>query len=174
MRYGLGITLFALALASMPARAEERIELKVGEQRLLTVGALTRLALGEMEFAEVRTVGTTQVEVTGLAPGSTKLLVWKRSGERVDYTLEVTGEAAKAPGVVSPPEETVTLKKGATRDVHVKGLMRVAVGDPKVADISVSGTDVVRVTASKVGETTLLVWSGDGKERRAYRITVKE
>ena len=51
MRYGLGITLFALALAGVPASAEERIELKVGEQRVLTVGALKRIALGQSETA---------------------------------------------------------------------------------------------------------------------------
>ncbi|MFP2906135.1 pilus assembly protein N-terminal domain-containing protein [Pyxidicoccus sp. 3LFB2] len=169
MRYGLGITLFALALAGMPASAEERIELKVGEQRVLTVGALTRIALGQSELAEVRMVGSTQVEVTGRAPGSTKLLAWKRSGERVDYTLVVTGEAK-----VPAPDETLTLKKGDTREVQVKGMTRVAMGDPQVADISVGGKDRVRVTASTAGETTLLVWSGGEQARRVYRIVVTE
>jgi Flp pilus assembly secretin CpaC len=168
MRHVIGLTLFALTLSTLPASAEERIELKVGEQRLITVGELTRLALGDVDFAEVRTVGTTQVEVTGQAPGSTKLLVWKRSGERVEYTVTVSGEKASA------EDETVTLKKGDTRELRVKGLKRVAVGDPQVADIVTSGKDALQITAGKAGETTLLVWGSGAKERRAYRIVVRE
>ena len=178
MRYGLGITLLALALVGTPVLAEERIEINVGASRLLTLGEMTRLALGDPRLAEVRTVGANQVEVTGKAPGTTKLLVWVRSGERREYTLEVKGDAArgapaKTAGAAAAPSQTVTLKRGDTHEVRVKGVSRVALGDPQVADVSVSESDVLRIEARKAGETTLLIWTGPDV-RREYRIVVRD
>ncbi len=110
MRHVMRITLFALALAGTPAKAQERIE------------------------------GDT-------APG----------------------REAKP----SAQEETVTLKKGESRELRMEGLSRVAVGDPQVADVDVEGKGLLRIEARKAGETTLLVWAG-AKERRAYRIVVRD
>ncbi|TQF16479.1 hypothetical protein FJV41_08340 [Myxococcus llanfairpwllgwyngyllgogerychwyrndrobwllllantysiliogogogochensis] len=96
MRNGLvGFTLLALALVGTSAAAEERIELKPGEQRVLDLKDLTRVALGDVNTAEVKTLGKGQLEVTGREAGTTKLLVWKKSGERLEYSIVVTDGAAK-------------------------------------------------------------------------------
>jgi Flp pilus assembly secretin CpaC len=70
------------------------------------------------------------------------------------------------------PEETLTLKKDEVRTLEVKELTRIAVGDPRVADISASGTEGVRIQGRKQGETTLLVWTKDGT-RKAYRLVIE-
>src|SRR5215217_2056402 len=96
MRNGLvGLSLMALALVGTSAAAEERIELKAGEQRVLDLQDLTRVALGDPETADVKTLGKGKLEVTGKAAGTTTLLVWKRNGERLAYSVVVTEGAAK-------------------------------------------------------------------------------
>ncbi|NVJ25837.1 MULTISPECIES: pilus assembly protein N-terminal domain-containing protein [Myxococcus] len=96
MRNGLvGLSLMALALVGTSAAAEERIELKAGEQRVLDMEGLSRLALGDPETAEVKTLGKGKIEVTGKVAGTTTMLVWKRNGERLAYTVVVTEGAAK-------------------------------------------------------------------------------
>jgi serine/threonine-protein kinase len=70
------------------------------------------------------------------------------------------------------PDETLTLKKDEVRTLEVKELIRIAVGDPEVADISVSDTGGVRIQGRKQGETTLLVWTKDGS-RKAYRLVIQ-
>lgn len=172
MRHITGITLFALTLTASLASAEERLELRVGEQQRITVAALTRIALGNPEYAEVKTLGKDQVEVTGRASGSTKLIAWSREGDMKVYTVVVTEQGKPAPA--APAEETLTLKKGGTHELKVKGLSRVAVGDPEVADIQAPGNDVLKLSGQKAGETTLLVWSGDKQELRTYRVVVRE
>jgi Flp pilus assembly secretin CpaC len=85
-------------------------------------------------------------------------------------------QASPAPGNAQAgkitPDETLTLKKDEVRTLEVKELIRLAVGDPQVADISVSGMDGVRIQARKQGETMLLVWTKDGK-RKAYRLVIQ-
>ncbi|MFL5356767.1 pilus assembly protein N-terminal domain-containing protein [Archangium sp.] len=72
------------------------------------------------------------------------------------------------------PEETFTLKPGEKKELPVKDLTRVAVGDPEVADIAVDGKGgaVLHITGGKPGETTLLVWTKDGA-RKAYKLVVQ-
>jgi pilus assembly protein CpaC len=172
MRHLIGITLFALTLSASTASAEERLELKVGEQQRITVAELTRIALGNPELAEVKTLGKDQVEVKGHAAGITKLIAWNKAGDMKVYTV-VVSEQGKPPPSASA-EETLTLKKGGTHELKVRGLSRVAVGDPEVADIQATGNDVLKLSGQKAGETTLLVWSGDKQELRSYRIVVRE
>ncbi|HZI10536.1 MAG TPA: pilus assembly protein N-terminal domain-containing protein [Myxococcus sp.] len=172
MRHIMGITLFALTLSASLAGAAERLELKVGEQQRITVKELVRIALGNPDYAEVKTLGDNQVEVTGRAAGTTKLIAWNRTGDMTVYTVEVSEQGKPSPA--APAEETVTLKKGGTHELKLKDLSRVAVGDPEVADIQVSGKDALRITGQKAGETTLLVWTGDKQELRAYHVVVRE
>lgn len=164
MRNVFGVVVLVLALVGVKAGAAETVEVKVGERRVLEVGDMTRIALGNTEFAEVRTLGKSQVEVKGEAPGQTTLLVWKKSGERQEYTVKVTGGEQK-------PDETLTLKVGETRALSFPGVKRVAVGDPEVTDIRVEGAGELRVQARKAGETVLLVWTAEG--RKAWRIIVQ-
>lgn len=75
----------------------------------------------------------------------------------------------------SAPEETLTLKAGGKKDLSAMDVIRVAVGDPEVADIAVDSkgeTTVLHINGKKAGETTLLVWTADGK-RKAYKLVVQ-
>jgi len=170
MRNVFGIVVLVLALVGVKAGAAETVELKVGESRVLEVGDMTRIALGNTEFAEVRTLGSTKVEVKGEAPGQTTLLVWRKSGGRQEYTVKVTGEA-KQGGAEPKTDATLTLKVGETRPLSFPGVTRVAVENPEVTDIRVEGAGSVLVQARKAGETVLLVWTAEG--RKAYRIVVQ-
>jgi|GEM_PF-3575804 len=85
---------------------------------------------------------------------------------------------AAAQGSPAAPSETISLKKGEVYTLQVKDLVRIAVGDPETADISVDDkkdqkdTVGVRITGRKAGETTLLTWTKDGT-RKAYKLVVQ-
>lgn len=82
---------------------------------------------------------------------------------------------AKVESASSPvPEGTISLKKGAQKDLRVPGLVRVAIDDPEIADVDAPGKGVLRLTGTKAGETTLLVWAGAENKRGSYRIVVHE
>jgi pilus assembly protein CpaC len=68
-------------------------------------------------------------------------------------------------------QETITLRVGEAKELLVKGLTRVALGNPEHADVDVSEGGTLRIQGLKAGETTLLVWRG--KERKAYHIVVQ-
>ncbi|MCP3102524.1 pilus assembly protein N-terminal domain-containing protein [Myxococcus sp. K15C18031901] len=92
MRNGLlGIAMMALTLVGTAAGAEERIDLEVGQKRVITVEGLSRVAVGDTEKAEARTKGRSQIEIVGKAPGTTLLLTWgKKKEDRKEYTVVVT------------------------------------------------------------------------------------
>ncbi|WP_257461850.1 pilus assembly protein N-terminal domain-containing protein [Archangium lipolyticum] len=94
-------------------------------------------------------------------------------------TMFGSGAGAKppAPNETEAPakvEDTFVLRKGEGRTLEVKNLVRVAIGDPEVAEVTFEGSDdmIIRLTGSKKGETTLLVWTKDGA-RKAYRIVTQ-
>lgn len=171
MRHGIGITLLTLTLAAFTAGAAERIELKVGQKQSVTVQDLARLAIGDPGLAKVGTAGKDQVEVTGRAAGVTKLVAWNRDGDLTVYTVVVSELGKPAPA--ETPDETVTLNKGGTHELLLKDMKRVAVGDPGVTKVELSGKDTLKLSGLKAGETTLLVWTGDEQELRAYHLVVK-
>jgi Flp pilus assembly secretin CpaC len=73
---------------------------------------------------------------------------------------------------VEESKETLTLRTGDATALLVPGLMRIAIGDPEIADIRTTGESGIRVDGLKAGETTMLVWTDKG--RKAYRIVVLE
>jgi pilus assembly protein CpaC len=78
-------------VAGGSARAQEgsTVSLGVGSQKVLTIPGLSRVALGDPSIAEVKTLGSGQLLITGQAEGKTTLLVWKTSGQRVSYLVAV-------------------------------------------------------------------------------------
>ncbi|QSQ11888.1 pilus assembly protein N-terminal domain-containing protein [Myxococcus landrumensis] len=99
MRNGLkGLALVASMLVGTSALAEERIELKVGEHHVLTVTGMNKVALGDINTAEVKTLGGGKLDIEGKEAGTTKLLVWSAGGKRQEFTVVVTQEGAKAAG----------------------------------------------------------------------------
>ncbi|MDF1562643.1 MAG: pilus assembly protein N-terminal domain-containing protein [Deltaproteobacteria bacterium] len=73
--------------------AEEggNISIAVGQQRVLTVKGITRISIGDDSIAAVKAIAATnQVLITGVKKGRTTLIVWRSSGQRVSYLVNVT------------------------------------------------------------------------------------
>jgi pilus assembly protein CpaC len=101
MKHFVRSTLVALSLFAVPvfanpsqqptpAEAQGTITLKVGETQDLQVPGLTRLALGNIEFAEVKAEGKEIVRIEGRKAGETTLLVWSGKNRKA-YRLVVQG-----------------------------------------------------------------------------------
>jgi pilus assembly protein CpaC len=85
----LFISIFFLVL---PAHAENDavINLGVGQQKVIPVQGVERIAIGDAEIADVKQVASgTQLIVTGVSEGRTSLLVWHQGGARVSYQVAV-------------------------------------------------------------------------------------
>jgi pilus assembly protein CpaC len=83
---------WALALVvSTVSWAQEggEILLGVGTQRTINVAGVQRIAIGDTNVAEVKTLPGGQVLLTGRDEGKTTLLVWKASGQQLRYTIAV-------------------------------------------------------------------------------------
>ena len=79
--------------------------------------------------------------------------------------------AAQAEAPAQGP--VISLHVGGSADVSQAKLNRVAVGDPSVADIRVTGADHIRVSALEAGKTTLLLWSEGKGDPTSYLIDVE-
>jgi Flp pilus assembly secretin CpaC len=161
----------ALALVGLRAGAEETLTLRVGQTRRVDVGAVMRVALGDPKLAEMRAVGSGQLELEGLAEGETTLVVWKTSGERKSYRVEVTSSktARKKAGKAAPGSK-LKVKQGETTELKVDGVTRVTMQDTSIANIEVDSGGALRVKGLKAGETPLLVWTREG--RQEYQVVV--
>jgi pilus assembly protein CpaC len=87
----------AVVLGSAPSFADEdasTISLGLGIQKVINVPNIARIALGNPDVADVRPLGQNQVILLGKAEGRTTLLVWKASGARLSYLLNVTKKDA--------------------------------------------------------------------------------
>lgn len=84
--------LAATALFASAASAQNAQELTVGvgTQKDMTIqGAIKRIAVGDPEVADVKTVGSSEVLVLGVAEGQTTLLIWLENGTRLSYLIKV-------------------------------------------------------------------------------------
>ena len=66
---------------------------------------------------------------------------------------------------------TVTVKVGAKKTLGVPDIARVAVSDPEIADIRVSGGGEVEVTGRAAGTTHVHVWTHGG-QKVSYEVAV--
>lgn len=85
----LGVILALFVGSNALAQEGSTISLGVGTQKVLAVPGVTRVALGDPAVAEVKTLGSGQLIITGQSEGKTTLLVWKGSGQRVSYLIAV-------------------------------------------------------------------------------------
>ncbi|MBF5041159.1 BON domain-containing protein [Aggregicoccus sp. 17bor-14] len=65
------------------------IALGVGTQKVISAPGVTRMSIGDPAVAEVKSLGGSQVLVTGNAEGKTTLLMWKGTGQRLSYLVTV-------------------------------------------------------------------------------------
>jgi pilus assembly protein CpaC len=115
------LALLGLVLAAAPALGQPEggvIALGVGQQRIFQPGDVARVAIGEPEVADVKQVGTGgELLLTGIGEGRTSLLVWRRSGARLSYTVVVRRQDPKE--LVSEVRALLGDREGV--QIHVVG-----------------------------------------------------
>jgi pilus assembly protein CpaC len=92
MRSGLvrGACLAAVVVgATALAQEGGNIALGVGTQKVITVPGIQRVAIGDANVADVKTIGNNQLLIIGTSEGKTTLLIWKTSGQRISYLVSV-------------------------------------------------------------------------------------
>ena len=87
----------ALLLSAAPASAQpDTITLGLGEQKVMNLGDVSRVAIGEPGIADVKQVGGGgELLITGLGEGRTSLLVWRGNGRRAGYAVVVRKQDPK-------------------------------------------------------------------------------
>ncbi len=68
--------------------------------------------------------------------------------------------------------ELFTVQQGSSKTLLVSGMTRIALEDPDIAEVEVTGEDSLRIDGRKIGETKLIVWTSGW--RRGYRIVVEK
>jgi len=88
------LLLLLLLGASAVARAQTTgtLRLVVGQQSVLAVSNLKKVAIGDPTVADVKVVNRKQILVLGRGQGSTNMTIWKKDGTRSTYDVHVTAE----------------------------------------------------------------------------------
>lgn len=90
---------FALLLSTSKALAQPdggAIALGVGEQKILQLADVSRVAIGDPEIADVKQVGGGgELLITGVGEGRTSLLVWRTNRGRLGYVVTVRAQDPK-------------------------------------------------------------------------------
>jgi pilus assembly protein CpaC len=91
--------LVVLLLASSNAFAQAEggtISLGVGQQKVIQVSNVQRIAIGEPDVADVKQVGGgNELLITGVGEGRTSLLVWRNNDTRLSYVVIVRKQDPK-------------------------------------------------------------------------------
>src|SRR5712691_1012786 len=86
-------------LAAAPALAQAEggtISLGVGQQKVIQVANVARVAIGEPDVADVKQVGGGgELLITGVGEGRTSLLVWRQNEARLSYLVVVRKQDPK-------------------------------------------------------------------------------
>ena len=129
----------------------------------------------------MKTVGNSELLIIGQSAGKTTLLLWGTDNQRTTVTIDVSGSsgderASSDDLVASNPTESksVSLVPGGYTVVFFEAdLVRVALGDPSIADIQLQGSRNVRIEGLEVGKTTVLAWFAGGG-RATVTVEVKQ
>ena len=96
-----GALLSALAAILAPAAAHAQSEggtfsLGVGQQKVIQVSNVARVAIGDPDVADVKQVGGgNELLITGVGEGRTSLLVWQANDRRISYAIVVRKQDPK-------------------------------------------------------------------------------
>jgi serine/threonine-protein kinase len=148
------------------------ITLEKGTQKVMDMPGIQRIAIGDAAIADVKTIGSNQVLVIGVAPGKTTLLVWTKDNGRLSYTVNVTPTETSPAAPAAMEGGVITLDSKQQIVMNVPGVQRIAIGEPDIADVKTIGNDQVMIIAGEPGKTTLLIWKSDGK-RSSYVVRVR-
>jgi pilus assembly protein CpaC len=93
------VALVGLLLAGAPSPTQPEggvISLGVGQQKIIQLGSVARVAIGEPEVADVKQVGGgSELLITGVGEGRTSLLVWRTNDTRLSYLVVVRRQDPK-------------------------------------------------------------------------------
>src|SRR5207253_6057378 len=82
-----------LLLAAAPAFAQSEggtISLGVGQQKVIQVSNVQRVAIGDPDVADAKQVGGgNELLITGVGEGRTSLLIWQTNDRRLSYVVVV-------------------------------------------------------------------------------------
>ena len=96
LRPGLAALLLLSAPAAFAQAEGGTISLGVGQQKVLQVSNVARVAIGEPDVADVKQVGGgNELLVTGVGEGRTSLLVWRNNDTRLSYVVVVRKQDPK-------------------------------------------------------------------------------
>lgn len=71
-------------------------------------------------------------------------------------------------------EAPLALIIGETRVLDLKGLVKVAVGDPSIADVRVLSSDELLINAKGEGVTSIIIWSSEGRKTKMVEVKNKK
>jgi pilus assembly protein CpaC len=125
MRSGPALAASALlSAAPLAAQPETTINLGVGQQKVIQVANLARVAIGDPDVADVKQVGGAgELLLTGVGEGRTSLLVWRTHEARLSYAVIVRRQ---------DPRELVSEVRALLGDVE--GVQVRVVGDRVVLE----------------------------------------
>lgn len=93
---GAVAVLGALFVAAPALAQDQTITIGVGQQKVIQVpGGVQRIAWGDPEVADVKTIGSNEVLILGVAEGRTTLLIWRANDSRLSYTISVRKQDPK-------------------------------------------------------------------------------
>jgi pilus assembly protein CpaC len=96
---------------------------------------------------------------------------WAQTEEGGSSLLLSQEEAAEAAlQELEPIPSAISLEPGEVRSLTMEELTRVAVGDPKIADVSLVSSNEVILQGIAVGETNLILWDRSGKHEAAVQV----
>lgn len=155
-----------VALSSFPASAVDlNVPLRpvtsvaVGRHLLIPLPSGVRSATtGDAKIATVQVLSDSEVLVTGNSRGRTTISI--KGAGRPDTVYELSVEATAAVAQAKPTD-MIVLGVGHQKSFIAADVKRIAVGDPKIADVTVVDGKEILITGVAPGRTSLLVWRGD-------------
>ena len=157
---------------SVPARAApaatEPIPVVVGHHEVIELPGVTKVEVDDPKVAKVRTTTSSEIVITGLTKGRAALTAWTRSKEKKSFFVIVDDSLPGARDVTN----SVSLTVGHQSVLAMPGLQRIAVGDPKVADVQPLAGKEILLSGLAEGRTSLIVWRAN-QEPVTYLLEVQ-
>lgn len=123
--------LLALVASGAPWVSGQVLELEVGEERVIRVPGVQRIAVSSVSLYDVKTMGRDEVWFKGFAVGKTTVLLWTNDGTRLTIPLSVVAHRSR------PAPVAVTKSKGRAvgADGGVSGSLEVFEFPAELVDV---------------------------------------
>jgi pilus assembly protein CpaC len=125
------VWLSTLVAALAGAEAPATLQLGVGSQKVLTVGPMERLAVGDPAVADAKVIGNNQILLLGVGEGRTSLLVWRAGKPVLSYAIQTRTYRG---GQLEASELTRLLRTCEDVTAHITGDQIYLEGEAHTAD----------------------------------------